>query len=216
MAQTKERFVIMVGGEMEPEEFLKSYISPDDYLICADSGADWAYQLGFSPSAVVGDFDSVSDEAKAFFRDKGCLFIPYPAEKDWTDTEIAIDHALERGAREIVLTCALGGRVDHEIGNVYLLEKLAKGGVKSKIVSRMHTIFVIEGSAEFKVEEGRTVSLFALTDEATGITTEGLKYPLQNGKLIRGTSLGISNELAADRAYVELKGGRLLAVQVRV
>jgi thiamine pyrophosphokinase len=205
----------MVGGEMEPEEFLKSYISPDDYLICADRGADWAYRLGFRPSAVVGDFDSVSDEAKEFFRDGGCLFIPYPAEKDQTDTEIAIDHALEMGAREIVLTCALGGRVDHEIGNVYLLEKLAKRGVKSKIVSKMQTVSLIDGSAEFRMSEGRTLSLFSLTDEAIGITTEGLKYPLRNGRLVRGTSLGISNELAADRAYVELKSGRLLAVQVR-
>ena len=215
MSLAQKRVVIMVGGEMESDEFLRSQISPDDYLICADRGADYAYSLGLGPEVVVGDFDSISQEAKDFLKKAGCIFISYPTEKDKTDTEIAIDYAVEKGALEVILTCALGGRVDHELGNIYLLEKFTLSGVRMKILSRSQTIAATQESIELHVREGQTVSIFALTDEVSGITTEGLKYPLRNGRLLRGISLGISNRLIAEEARIELKEGRLLVVQVR-
>lgn len=215
MSLAEVRVVIMIGGEMEKEDFLRGQISTDDYLICADRGADYAYKSGLKPKAIVGDFDSISDEAKDFYKKSGCLFLSYPPEKDRTDTEIAMDYALERGARELVITCALGGRVDHELGNIYLLEKLVKSGVKAKILSGRQIIEVIVESTELHIRAGKTVSLFALTDAVDGITTKGLKYPLINGRLSRGVSLGISNELVADRAHLDIKDGSLLVVQTR-
>ena len=89
-----------------------------DYIIAADGGQNRAREFGLQPDCVIGDFDSTT-----LNEDFDCLYITYPAEKDLTDTEAALTHALEKGCRNVILLGGMGGRLDHTMGNIGLLDK---------------------------------------------------------------------------------------------
>ncbi len=71
---------------------LNASSSASDYIVCADGGADVATQYGIRPDCVIGDFDSTNTNNRL-----DCLYITLPSEKDLTDTEAAINHAIELG-----------------------------------------------------------------------------------------------------------------------
>ena len=80
---------------------------PDDLVIAADAGYETCRTAGITPDVILGDFDSMDAPAQ------GPGVIHLPVEKDDTDTGHAITYALAHGFRTLVLTCALGGRLDH-------------------------------------------------------------------------------------------------------
>ena len=94
---------------------LNAISSISDYIICADGGVDIAKTYGIMPDCVIGDFDSTINSNRL-----DCLYITLPSEKDFTDTEAAINHAIELGIRDITVYGGIGGRLDHTLGNVGL------------------------------------------------------------------------------------------------
>jgi len=205
--------VIFAGGTYQPGTASQNALASADTLIAADSGAETALRLGYVPAYVVGDLDSLDAQLVEQLRARGSRIITAAVEKDETDTELAIQLAIEQGATEITLLGALGGeRFDHTIANVFLLAGFDT--IPIQIIDGPSTCWLLRGPGHTTIEgqSGDLLSLLPLTGDATGIHTQGLYYPL-NGETLRfGKPRGVSNVLTAERAEVSLESGLLLVI----
>ncbi|HYM84294.1 MAG TPA: thiamine diphosphokinase [Candidatus Dormibacteraeota bacterium] len=191
-------------------------------VIAADGGARGGAALGRTLDLVVGDGDSLGDEALAALAVEGVAIERSPAAKDETDTELAILAALARGAGRITVLGAFGGpRLDHELANVALLAHPALRGTDCVLIGRSARVRLLDapgpGGASVRVTlpgpRGALVSLLPLDAEVEGVTTEGLEYPLRSEPLPLGPARGLSNVRTRGSATVELRHGRLLIVE---
>ncbi|HEY3522559.1 MAG TPA: thiamine diphosphokinase [Candidatus Limnocylindrales bacterium] len=191
-------------------------------VIAADGGARTAERLGLRLDAVVGDLDSLGEEAAATLERHGVSVIRSPAAKDETDTELAIVEAARRGARSVAIVGALGGdRVDHGLANVGLLGHPALAGLGATIVDRRARLSLLTASPDERPVErrlpgpnGGLISLIPFGGDAVGVTTAGLRYSLRDEDLPVSAPRGVSNVRVGPVASVRLRRGRLLIVEV--
>lgn len=207
------RAAIVAGGRLRDRPGLRARIRRADLVLCADGGLRAARRLGVRPDVAIGDFDSAAPPLLAWARRAGAEIIRHPVEKDKTDAELALDYALARGAREVELFGALGGRVDHLLANVALL--LRGGRARVRIVDGEVELFLAQRRTALGARPGDLVSLLPLSRAAVGVTTSGLKYPLAAAVLREGSSLGISNVVVSAAASVAIRAGDLLVVHTR-
>ena len=185
-----------------------------DLIIAADGGAARALAAGARPHVVVGDMDSLAPHVLDSLRQAGVEIVTFPARKNETDLELALLEAVRRGADDITIAGALGGRLDHTLGNVYLLTMRQLQGRRARLVDGSVEAFVVWGRAEIRGARGDTVSLIPLTPEVSGVETEGLEYPLRRESLFMGPGRGISNVMLGPIARVSTAHGILLAVVI--
>lgn len=205
--------VIFAGGRLQPGKAVDDALAGADMVIAADSGAELALRYGRVPAFVVGDFDSLDAQVGEQLRQKGSQFVQARVEKDETDTELAMQLALERGATEITLLGALGGRrFDHMLANVLLLAGYESLPVRIVDGGSAGWLLKGPGATIINGKIGDLLSLLPLTGSADGITTKGLHYPLRGETLRFGKPRGVSNVLAEERAEVRLERGLLLVI----
>ncbi len=209
-----KRIIIVANGASPTATDMARWRRPDDCIIAADGGAHHALSLGFTPQIVVGDMDSLDDETCNQLARQGCCFILYPVEKNETDLELALLFAVDEGATEIVLLGALGGRLDQLLANVLLLTLPELAGVSVKLVDDGQEAFVVRSGTEAIVEGlvGDTLSLIPLANDANGVYTQGLKWPLSGDTLFLGPARGVSNVIASLPVRISLEKGLLLVV----
>jgi thiamine pyrophosphokinase len=183
------------------------------YVIAADGGLDRCGPLGLRPDVVVGDLDSVSGEALAAAEREGVEVVRHPERKDATDLELALDEALARGARRVLVVASAAGRLDHLLASLLLLGSPRYRGVELDALVGNTRVHVIRGERALDGATGETVTLLALGGPADGVTTEGLEYPLRGETLEPGSSRGVSNTFAEPVARVALTDGVLLAIR---
>ncbi len=199
--------VIISAGSIKDYEYTKTFIDKDDFVICADGGLLHAKKMGIVPSLTVGDFDSYKGETEGDIR----RFNP---EKDYTDTDIAVKAAMEKGYREIVLLGATGTRLDHTMANIGLLEYISLNGGKGEIINEHNKITVIRETTVIKREEGWHLSLIPI-GSVKGITLKNLKYPLNNYDLVFSESLAVSNDFTDTDAVIGIEEGSLIVIKSR-
>ncbi len=202
--------VLVCNGSISDYNSLKKYIAPTDYVISVDGGAGHLRKMRIMPNILIGDFDSANSEDLKFFVDKGIETYQFPIEKDMTDSELAIEKALETGADELLLVGAVGSRVDHSLANILLLKKLLDIGVKASIVDENNQIYMFKNSFSLQKKDGYKLSLIPISEKVTGVTTTGLKYKLNDATMFLGTSWGVSNEFVEDTVTVTINEGILL------
>jgi thiamine pyrophosphokinase len=207
------RAIIIAGGQTGDEGWQR-WVRDGDWIIGADGGAARALAWGLIPDLVIGDMDSLPDEARAVLVAEGCRFVQHPRAKDETDLELALVHAVQEGAREIVVLGALGGRLDHALANILLLTLPSLAGVPVRIAEGdQHALLARGGEAvELEGAPGDLVSLVPLGGDARGVTTRGLAWMLTGDTLHFGSSRGVSNEMTSDKAGIEVGDGLLLVV----
>lgn len=208
------KVLILTNGEYGDYGFCKK-AKTYDRIICADGGMRHAKKLGLVPDLILGDFDSGSEEDLAFFKEQGVMIETFNAEKDETDTELAVRRALEMGATELTLYGGIGSRLDHTLANVHLLYKLLTKSVKGKIVHPQNTVYLINSSFEIKGNPGDLISLIPFAGDAKGVSTKKLAYPLYRATLTVGSTLGVSNYMLSDSAKVSVEEGMLLVILAR-
>ena len=208
------RAVVFVNGILRNLDRWRAWLRADDYLVAADGGARHCLALGRNPHALVGDLDSVTPQLVAQLTAQGVKVERYPAEKNMTDLELALEHALAAGASEIVLLGALGGRLDQALANVLILAQ-RDWPVPVRVLEAEESALVMHGGETITLDAavGHTVSLIPLSEEVTGITYTGLRYPLTDATLRLGSTRGISNEVAATPATVHIATDIALIVQ---
>ncbi|MBC7223964.1 MAG: thiamine diphosphokinase [Anaerolineae bacterium] len=204
--------LILANGQLSHPDQVRSLAREADLLLAADGGTRHARTLGLRPHLVVGDLDSLSDSDLQALRASGTTLLQYPAAKDETDLELALVQAVQRGADDILVCTALGGRTDQTLANVLLLALQELVGRRCAIVEGPEAVFLIRGEVEVAGEPGDVFSLIPIGGDCHDIWTEGLEYPLAGGSLYLARARGISNVLIAPRARVRVGRGTLLAV----
>jgi len=206
---------IVSGGRLGDQSFFREKISRMEncMIICCDGGARHVQYSGIKPDVIIGDMDSIDPAMLASYSTSGIKIIKHPANKDFTDTELALDYALGLKPEAIFIWGALGGRIDHALANVFLLCRGQEKGIRTCLIDEYGEAFVLEIETSFINETGKTVSLIALSPEVTGINLTGFLYPLNDGTLTMGTSRGISNMINEDRASISVKKGTLLVIK---
>lgn len=207
--------VIFANGTIDNPESIRHYLAPCDLMLCADGGTRHAHALGVRPDVVVGDMDSLDQDLRDELGAVGTEFLAFPAAKDETDLELALLYAVERGATQITVLGAWGGRIDHELGNVLLLAHPGLAGVAVRMVSGRQEITLIRRELTLYGDPGDLLSLLPIGGHASGIVTAGLRYPLRNERLCLGPARGISNVFVSPDPVVRLRSGLLLAVHTR-
>lgn len=209
-----KKVAIIANGSFQGGGPVQACLEAADLIICADGGAHHALELGITPHVLLGDFDSISPQLRKSLEEQGVKLVPFSPVKDKTDTELAVEYAVEAGAREIFLLGATGSRLDHSLANLYLLYKTARLGIKLSLVDRINQVWLVEGKIRLQGTRGQYLSLLPLSPQVTGVTTRGLKYPLDGATLVWGSSWGISNEFLGGEAEVTLDEGLLLVIQI--
>ena len=120
MEQKNKQLMIFLAGELRNEAGVRALIQNNEFdYYAADAGYLLTKKLGLSPQKVLGDFDSVE-------KPKMDGLLVYPSEKDQTDSELALELACQAGYRDIWMIAPFGGRLDHTVANLCLLEAAQK------------------------------------------------------------------------------------------
>lgn len=202
------RALIVLGGDMPTAALLERCMKDADLVIAADRGLAAFDAAGLEPDMAIGDMDSVPADVLARYGSRlpqqrlSCI-------KDDTDGEAALNLAIERGAKEVIILGALGGRLDHALANLMLLVRAHNLGAFAQIADERVRIFRVDGRAEITGAKGDTVSLLPL-GQAKGVTISGFFYPLENYTLRNDQTLGMSNVVSAETASVTVASGDLL------
>lgn len=207
-----KRVLVITGGSV-------LRVAPDlgafDLVVAADSGVDSAFALGLSPDVVIGDLDSISASGLARVRDTNVTVFESPADKDLTDTELALAHLIDIGATHAVLLSPGGGRLDHAHGLFAALANPMLAGVAIEAVIGSAHVTVMHGGSQRVVQRrgSHLAALHAMNGVARGITTSGFRWNLTDEDLAPWASRGVSNEMTGEHANVSLDDGALLVVQ---
>ena len=202
---------IYTGGEIFPEN-ITEHPKSDDLRIAADSGYKNAVTLGDRVDILLGDFDSLTVDISTL-PDK-IEKITVPAEKDETDTQLAVNTALSKGADDIVIIGGLDGRLDHTLSNLAILEAMSEMGVHAVITNGHNRVRYIRSTSALLARSGfKYLSIIAADDVVKGVTIEGCKYPLENAKLSRKFQYAVSNEIVGNCALVSVKRGGVWIVE---
>ena len=201
----KTRCVIVSGGDFSPVQGLKP---GEDYVIACDRGYTYCERLGLRPDLLITDYDSYSGPT-----DPAVPVNPFASEKDDTDTMLAVRFALERGFSEVLLCCALGGRLDHLLANLQALVFARKHGMRASLYSEDTEITALMNETLLLPRrEGRSLSVFAADGPCRGVCIRGAKYPLENAEILPSFPIGVSNAWASDTAEISLSEGILLVI----
>ncbi len=207
----KKRIIIFTGGSLDV--WALNEIQPTDIIVGADRGALFLIRHDIQPDLAIGDFDSVTLEEQEEIKLKSKQFVSCdPVMKDITDTEMAFEWALGQKADDIIIMGALGTRFDHSLANIHLLYRGLSSLVNCCIVDAYNKVILVNQEAFIYKGSYSHCSLLPLSMEVKGITIEGFQYPLINGELHLGQSLGISNVLLSESGYISITKGLLLVV----
>ena len=217
--------VLLKNIKIEPEE--------GDIIIAADSGYETALRLKLHVDVLIGDMDSIKAELP-----RGIETLRLPAEKDVTDTEAAVELALERGADSICIIGGIGTRVDHTLASLGILEDME--GLFSAPLGKRRRFFGLAKQARFARRVYATLtngynrvrfirndsviiprspyfkylSLIAADEFVKGVTVEGCKYPLKNATISRRRQYyTVSNEISGNCAFVSVRNGGVYIIE---
>ncbi len=209
------RCVVIASGDLDRDD--ERWLVDAELVIAADGGAMSLDRLGRRLDVLVGDLDSTDPALVERLEAAGTRIDRHPADKESSDTELALGAAMASDATPIVVLGAFGGdRIDHELANVLLLADPALAGRDIRLVRGRSTVRILHARARAELEgaAGGTVTLMPIGGDVTGVTTYGLRWPLDGATLRMGRSRGLSNEIVAAPASVQLEHGTLLVVEI--
>ena len=175
-------------------------------IVACDGAAAALLDHGMMPDAVVGDLDSIGQEA----HDRLAERIVHVSEQETNDLSKAFRFCMANGWRDIVILGATGRREDHTLGNISLLADFSEKASNIRMLTDEGEFMAIHGAATIKCAVGQQVSIFAL-DADTPINSTNLKYPL-NGLAPTRWWQATLNEALADEFTLDFPQGKALLV----
>ncbi|AET60790.1 thiamine pyrophosphokinase [Paenibacillus terrae HPL-003] len=209
---TKKRAIVFSGGRLGEEDLQQ--IQPGDFIIGADKGALFLIEHGITPHVSVGDFDSVTPEEKSRIESASKRMLSCdPVLKDLTDTELALEIAMDEQAEYVLMLGVTGTRMDHTLANIQVLVRAMQHHISCAIMDAHNYIELTGSTLEIEPMGYTYTSLVPMTAEVTGIELDGFMYPLHNATLKMGQSRGVSNKLIAPKGTISIESGLLLVIQ---
>lgn len=203
-----KKCVIIGSAPCGETDFAGELDRGNSFVICADGGLDSALRFGISPDLLVGDFDSVQSDLP-----ENVETIRLKKDKDDTDTMAAVKIAIHRGYRDFLLLGVLGGRLDHSIANLYILQFLAGQGCRAMISGDGCRAFLMNGGRlTLSGLVGTTVSVFPFGAASCTVSCEGMKYPLTEARIYAAQPIGVSNVIIGEDAKITVHDGNALII----
>ena len=216
-----QELVCLGGGRTPTKDWLTQLFQQsekggtDRPILAIDRGVNICYALKLPPVHLIGDGDSASKAAWTWAEERGTHVHAFPPEKDFTDTELALQIAAENFITRplVILTAAFGGRLDHLMSTAAVA---AHAGIPCVLADECETLFYLHAGESLTVTcdtPPRAISLLPFTEECTGVTTHGLYWELRDACITNRASLAISNVLARENTKktfaVSIKSGVL-------
>lgn len=208
------RVIIVSGGKHPSLELFRSIHQKGDVIIGADSGAEFLKREGIMPDLLLGDFDSIKEETLLYFKERTRV-LKYDAVKDFTDTEAAFEEALKLNPDEIYFLGCTGSRLDHFIGNLSLLARALKSGIRGYLMDDHNKIFFMDKPGTIKKGFGNYISFQAFRESVKDFSLQGARYPLTGYELKLGDPRNVSNEFIEEEIEVSFKSGVLMVFMTR-
>jgi thiamine pyrophosphokinase len=222
----------MCNGGIPPEKIVTESLAGSGLVIGADGGGNILLDLNVVPHVVIGDLDSFrtgrGDEIGKTRHDTGhrdeANLAGTPAGKDLTfelihdpdqetnDLEKALKLALDRGATEVVILGATGLRLDHTLKNLSVLLQFSGRFRDILLRDEACDMRILPRKFTMATRPGQIISLFPLSGKVDGITTEGLRYALNDEPLENGVRDGSSNEATGQQIRISHRSGDLLLI----
>lgn len=209
------RIVIFTNGVLPDSHKARALLRTDDFILCVDGGTRHALALGLKPNLVVGDLDSIEKNDLQQLQNAHVEIELFPRDKNETDLELAITHAIRRNPTQILIVAALGGRFDQTLSNVALLTSPQLANFDVRLDDGVEEIFFCRDQAQVHGGSGDVISLIPWGGPVHGIRTQGLKWPLKNETLYPDKTRGVSNEMLSESAHIKIQSGLLLIVHGR-
>ena len=209
------RTVLVASGQADAAD--ARWLDGADQVVAVDGGTAWLASVGRRPDRVIGDLDSADPSLIGALEADGVPIDRHEAEKDASDTELAVAATLAAGADEVVILGALAGpRLDHQLANLMLLADPELARARDLRIVRGRTLVrALHGPGRMAIEAGlgELVTLLPVGGDAEGVRTGGLRYPLAGDTLSFGRSRGLSNVVDEVPASASLERGTLLVIE---
>lgn len=200
---------IYVGGSVDSAR-ITEHPRSGDLCIAADAGYRNAKALGERVDLLLGDLDSLNESELP----KDMEQIKVPAEKDFTDTQLAVEAALKRGADEIVIIGGLDGRLDHTLSNLSILRDLFARRIPAVITNGQNRVRFLDSTSTLIAKSGFPyLSVIATDPVVKGVSMEGCKYPLKKAVLKRDYNYAVSNEITGNCALISVRKGGIYLIE---
>jgi thiamine pyrophosphokinase len=195
---------LLGGGEHDPAD-LADALQRAPVLVAADGGADVALALGHRPTAVIGDLDSLSPEARDALNPSTIHQIDEQSSTDF-------DKALRSIAAPAVLAVGFTGRrVDHELAAYHTL--ITRSDKPCIVIGSEDIVFHAPPKISLDLDVGMRVSLFPLA-KLRGASV-GLKWPIAPIDFHPLAQIGTSNEAVTRRVEMTFDGPGMLVILPR-
>ena len=201
---------LIILSESEPCSLEDTF----DMILASDGGYITSKKMNLEVDVLIGDFDSITSEDLEEAKTRGIKIIPFPIEKDRTDGELAVDYAISLGSNDITILGSFKEELDHALGNLFLLFKIDKFGIKSKLYQK-YDIEIINKEKEYLGKVGQELSLIPISETVEGLNIVGSRYNLVNAKVHMGQTLTLRNMIVKKRAKVYFNKGKVLSILKR-
>jgi len=210
-----QRVVLLSNGDLPDSAYARSLIMPDDIVIAANGGTRLAYAMDLGPDLLIGDTDSLPDYLRQWLNANHVPHHQHPTEKDETDLELALYHAIALGASSVLFLGLTGSRTDHMLANFSLLTLAHEARLQAEVVVDREHLYLVYDQLQLMGEIGQTVSLLPWGGDAHQVYTQGLKWELHGETLPFGPARGISNIMTSAIARITLSDGLLIVCHQR-
>lgn len=201
--------VLVAAAPLRWDRRLAALATAAKPLLAADGGANHLARLGLRPKAVVGDLDSISAETRTWIGEECMVHRP---DQDRTDLDKAQEYAFDQlGIERLTVLAALGGRTDHDFGNLGLLARLAMGK-RLLFAAADHTVLAVSGETSLVAIPGETWSFWTF-DPSVRVTIEGVRWPIEGTAIHASAQPSISNEAIANHITISTTGGSLIVTR---
>jgi thiamine pyrophosphokinase len=202
--------IILANGQ-PPQKSVIRFLMKSGYniFICADGGANSAYNLGLIPDFIIGDFDSIKEETLSFYNGKSKI-VQIKRQND-TDVEKCLKFAIRKKIKEAVLLGGTGDRLDHSFCNLGIVLKFSDK-IKIKAIHQKSVLSVCSGTIFLDTIPKENISVYGF-DGKTKIFSTGLKYPLRNVALPFGKKESTSNVALSNKVELKIKNGKVFVIR---
>jgi len=199
--------IIFLNSRLPNRKIIENYTERSSYIICADGGANKIRKYSILPHIIIGDLDSINKETLKYYTKKN-IQIRKIEGQETTDFEKSLLYCIENNMKKCIIFGAIGRRSDHTLNNFSILKRYYKS-LELKIIDDRYEIYFIKNNISFDYKKNKTLSFMAMP-YAKGITTNGLKYPLNNEDLEFGVREGTLNESISDKITIQFIKGDIL------
>ncbi|MFC4772484.1 thiamine diphosphokinase [Enterococcus hermanniensis] len=207
--------LLVAGGD---SSHWPAFSNTYDKIIGIDRGNLFLLRQGIIPDLAIGDFDSLNTLEKKEVFSQVPEILSAPAEKDDTDTQLALVTTFERfPAADVTIIGATGGRLDHLLANIWL-------GVEPRFSPFLSQIrledqgnsvrYLAPGHHAIEKETDMKYLAFCCLTPIKKLTLKNVKYELVETDFLQPTSLA-SNEFLMGKANISFSEGVIAVIQSR-